>query len=136
MKKSILFDLLPLAILLAFAACVQSDQNVKGNSFLDAAAMDKSVRPGDDFYAYVNGTWIKKTQIPANDIGVGGFFDLYNRTQDSLHALLDSVSKENYAKGTIDQKVGDFYASGMDSLTIEKRGLEPVKLYLQRVNDI
>jgi len=106
------------------------------NNFLDAAAMDSSVKPGDNFYLYANGNWLRKTEIPPSEYGVGGFNDLYNRTQDSLHELLENISKGNNAPGSVEQKVGDLYASGMDSVTIEKRGYDPVKPYIQQINGI
>jgi len=95
--------------------------------------MDLSVRPGDNFYLYMNGRWLEKTKILPTQFGVGGFIDLYYRTQDSLHALLNSVAAANNAPGSIEQKVGDLYASGMDSVTIDKRGYTPVKPYLDKI---
>jgi putative endopeptidase len=124
------------AILLLTIACNTADRSVEGQNFLDASAMDPSIKPGDNFYLYANGNWLKNTQIPSTEYGVGGFNDLYNRTQDSLHILLDSVSKANNAVGSIEQKVGDFYASGMDTVTIEKRAAEPLKPYLQQISNV
>ena len=106
---------------------------VDDKKFLDLASIDSSVKPGDNFYLFVNGKWINKTKVPASQSGVGGFTDLYYETQDVLHHLLDSLSKANLTPGTIQQKVGDYYASGMDSVTIEKRGLEPLKPYLAKI---
>src|SRR5580693_9667660 len=135
MKKTH-FLFVPCVLILLASACNQAEKSSAGSKFLDTSAMDSSVKPGDNFYLYVNGNWIKRTTVPANDVGVGGFYDLYNRTQDSLHVLLDSVSKANDGPGTISQKVGDFYASGMDSATIEKRGYEPLKPYLEKIRNL
>jgi putative endopeptidase len=98
--------------------------------------MDSSVKPGDNFYLYVNGNWIKNTKIPPTQSGVGGFTDLYYTTQDVLHHLLDSLSKANHDAGSIEQKVGDYYASGMDSSTIDKRGYDALKSYLAKISSI
>jgi putative endopeptidase len=103
---------------------------------LDLTAIDSSVKPGDDFYQYVNGKWLSHTTIPSSQIGVGGFIELYYNTQEVLHALLDSVSSVAHTAGSIEQKVGDYYASGMDSVTIEKLGYEPLKPYLDQIKRI
>src|SRR6202035_211776 len=95
-----------------------------------------TVKPGNNFYSYVNGKWISRTEIPPTEYGVGGFIDLYNRTQGMLHQLLDSLSKANHIAGSIEQKVGDLYASGMDSATIDKLGYEPLKPWLVRISEI
>src|SRR5450432_2922866 len=117
-----------------WSSCKQTDTaKVDDKKFLDLASIDSSVKPGDNFYLFVNGKWINKTKIPASQSAVGGFTDLYYETQDVLHHLLDSLSKANLTPGTIQQKVGDYYASGMDSVTIEKRGLEPLKPYLAKI---
>ncbi|PWT75407.1 MAG: peptidase M13 [Bacteroidetes bacterium] len=122
--------------ILVLAACHSADTKVSTRQFIETSDMDSSVRPGDNFYLFVNGAWIKKTPIPATESEVGGFLDLYNRTKDSLHYILDSLSKHEQSVGSLEQKVGDFYATGMDSLTIEKRGSEPVRPYLLKVDAI
>jgi len=136
MKKNLPGLLWISAVLLLVLACNNPDKTVTASKFLDAAAMDTSVKPGDNFYLYVNGSWLKKTTIPATEFGLGGFVDLYNSTQDILHSLLDSISKLSNAPGSIQQKVGDLYASGMDSVTIDKLGYEPIKPYLQKIQAI
>src|SRR5580765_994280 len=88
--------------------------------FLDPTAMDSSVKPGDNFYLYVNGNWIKNTQIPPTESSLGSFLNLYNSTKDKLHGIVEDLSKGNQTAGSLEQKVGDFYASGMDSTTIDK----------------
>jgi putative endopeptidase len=128
--------LFTLSAITLFAIACNAPDKTSNQNFLDASAMDSSIKPGDNFYLYVNGSWIKKTPIPSSQAGIGGFTDLYYNTQDSLHLLLDSISKTNNAAGSIEQKVADFYTSGMDSTTIDKRGYEPVKPYLQKINAI
>jgi putative endopeptidase len=132
MKKTSFSLILFLAALILAIACNAPDQS-SASKFLDTSAMDSSVKPGDNFYLFVNGRWLKNAVIPSTESGIGVFNDLYNRTQDNLRALLDSVSKASNPPGSIEQKVGDFYASGMDSVTIEKRGFEPLKPYLEQI---
>ncbi len=102
--------------------------------FIETANMDSSVKPGDNFFLYVNGKWIKNATFPSTESGIGSFLDVYNVTKNHLHSILDSVAKGGFEKGSIAQKVGDFYASGMDSATIEKLGYDPIKPYLQQIN--
>lgn len=104
--------------------------------FIETANMDSSVKPGDNFYLFVNGKWIQHAQIPGTQTSTGAGMDLYNRTRDHIKTLLEDAAKSNATKGTNEQLVGDFYASGMDSVTVEKRGYDPLKPYLQRATSI
>jgi len=104
--------------------------------FLDPAGMDSSIKPGDNFYLFVNGGWLKNTPIPASEPALGSFLNLTNSTKEKLHGILEDLSKTKQTPGSIEQKVADFYASGMDSSTIDKRGYEPVKQYLQKIDAI
>ncbi len=122
------------SLLLLFALVAYKDDVKTTQKFIETAYMDSSVKPGDNFFLFVNGKWIKNTVIPPTESGVGSFLDVYNGTKGHLRFILDSVSKVPQAKGSLEQKVGDFYASGMDSIAIEKRGYEPLKPYFQQVN--
>src|SRR6185369_16176309 len=72
--------------------------------FLDRAAMDSSVKPGDNFYLYVNGGWLKKTEIPATESSLGSFLNLYKSTKEKLHGIVEDLSKTNQSAGSIEQK--------------------------------
>jgi putative endopeptidase len=122
------------SMLFALASCFNNQKPVQ--KFVETGYMDSSVKPGDNFYEFINGKWLDTARIPETESGAGSFNDLYFRTRDRLHAILDSVSKGNMPAGSIAQKVGDFYASGMDSATIEKLGYDPVKPYLQKIDSI
>src|SRR5882757_2716541 len=101
--------------------------------FIDPANMDTSVKPGDNFFEYANGTWIKKNAIPAKETRWGSFNILHQDNTDRLLKILKEVSKTpGQPEGSLSQRVGDMYASGMDSLHIEKRGYTPIKPDLQR----
>lgn len=113
----------------------RNDIKVK-QKFIQTDYMDSSVKPGDNFYLFVNGKWIKNTTIPPTESGVGSFLDVYNGTKGHLRSILDSVSKFPQPKGSIEQKVGDFYASGMDSVTIEQRGYQPLQPYFEQINGL
>jgi putative endopeptidase len=114
------------AIAFTFFSCNESASTKPDNDFL-AADIDTSVSPAQDFFAYANGGWIKKTPIPADESawGVGNLVneDIYDR----LKKINQKAVEENAAHGTISQKVSDFWQSGMDTATIEKQGLSPLK---------
>ncbi|PLK43033.1 M13 family metallopeptidase [Emticicia sp. TH156] len=98
--------------------------------------IDPSVKPGDDFFMYVNGKWYNSVEIPSTQSGVGSYSFLNFPQRIRMQGILDSVSAAKNAAGSIEQKVGDFYASGMDVATINKRGYEPLKPILKRIDGI
>ncbi|MDB5123228.1 MAG: peptidase [Mucilaginibacter sp.] len=104
--------------------------------FFDKTGMDSTVKPGDNFFLYANGKWIKNTKIPPSEIGWGSFYTLEDDNLKNLHSILDDVSTKDNTAGSKDQKVGDLYKSGMDTATIEKLGFEPVKLLLAKINSV
>ena len=120
--------------LILLTACNTEQQPAQ--KFIETKYFDSSIKPGDDFFDFVNGKWLDTAKIPATESGIGAAYDLFYRTRDHLHEILDSVSKGNQSSESIEQKVGDFYASGMDSATIENRGYDPVKPYLQKIDSI
>ncbi len=71
--------------------------------FIETANMDSSVKPGDNFYLFVNGKWIQHAQIPGTQTSAGAGIELYNRTRDNLKILLEDAAKSNAAKGTNEQ---------------------------------
>jgi putative endopeptidase len=118
------------ALLMLGALPAQAQQR----KFIETANFDRSVKPGDDFFQYVNGTWIRNTVIPPTQNSAGSFYDLYNATKEKVNGLLVKASRANAPKGSIEQKVGDFYASGMDTVTIERLGYSPIKPVLQQIS--
>jgi putative endopeptidase len=100
---------------------------------LDPANMDLSVNPGDNFFFYANGTWLKNNQIPATETRWGSFNELQENNYKALHELLESAAKANAKKGSNLQKIGDFYKSGMDTNTIEKAGIAPLNSHFMRI---
>ncbi|MCA9777992.1 MAG: M13 family metallopeptidase, partial [Candidatus Eremiobacteraeota bacterium] len=105
-------------------------------SGIDIKAMDTSVRPQDDFYNYVNGTWIKETEMPADKSRYSMFSVLSDRTQEQLQAIIQDASKKDAAKGTNEQKLGDMYNSFLDVERIEELGYQPVKATLNGIAGI
>jgi putative endopeptidase len=100
---------------------------------VDVAGMDRSVQPGDSFYRYVNGTWNKNTEIPADRSSWGGFGILRDLSDQRTRSIIEDAAKSNGAHGSNEQKVGNFYASFMDEAAIEAKGVAPLKPYLDRI---
>src|SRR5205085_12386074 len=126
MKKYVWIASALVAGVITMNAC-QTKSSQEAKTFLDPTNIDSSVKPGDDFFTYANGAWIKRSTIPSTDNEAAGFYDLYKSTQQKLKGLLEDLSKGNNKPGSLEQQVGDMYAAGMDSAAIEKRGYEPVK---------
>ncbi len=97
-----------------------------GELGVDTAGFDRSVRPQDDFNRFVSGRWEDRTTIPADRSTWGSFVELDERTQAALRALVDEAASARAPAASERQKVGDFYASYMDSARIEQRGLAPL----------
>ncbi len=110
--------------------------NAQNKSFVDVTGIDHSIKPGDNFFRFVNGRWYDTVAIANDQSGVGSYSFLNIPQKKLLQSILDSVSGTQNALGSIDQKVGDFYASGLDVATINKRGYEPVKPILARIDAI
>ncbi|MCO5936360.1 M13 family metallopeptidase [Mucilaginibacter sp. RB4R14] len=105
-------------------------------TFVDVAGLNPAIKPGDNFFRYVNARWYDTVKIANDQAGVGSYSFLNIPQKLLLQNILDSVSKAKNTTGSIDQKVGDFYASGMDMATIDRRGYEPVKAILARIDAI
>ncbi|MDQ2720687.1 MAG: M13 family metallopeptidase [Bacteroidota bacterium] len=121
-----------LTVLLSFAACKNSSEK----TYVRILGVDSTIKPGDNFFMYVNKMWYDTVQIPLSQSGVGAYMFMNYPQRLRLGAILDSVSKANNTAGSIEQKIGDFYASGMDTATINKLNYDPVKLILASIDSI
>ena len=130
MKKLLYFSL---ALLLAGACKQASDTDTK---HVVITGIDATKKPGDDFFTFVNGIWYDSATIPASQTGVGAYSFMNYPQRIRLQGILDSVSQSNNPAGSIEQRVGDFYASGLDTVAINKRGYEPIKSLLERIDAI
>jgi len=105
--------------------------------FIDPANMDLSVKPGNDFYTYAGGRWVKNNPVPPKETRWGSFNELREFNIQAVKAILERSSNDkSVLPGSLNKRVGDFYAAGMDSNTIEKLGGSPVLPYLQRIDGI
>ena len=125
-----------IASMLFVQACTTKTNNDSAFKAIDPANMDTTVRPQDDFYHYANGMWIKNNPIPGSEVRWGAFNVLQDNSYKKLKVLLEEASAANAKKGTNEQKVGDFFATAMDSAAIEKQGLSTLTDELNLVSGI
>ncbi len=95
--------------------------------------MDTTIMPGNDFYHYAVGNWIKNNPVPASESRWGSFNEVEERNKKILLGILESAAISNAPEGSNRRKIGDFYKSGMDSEIMEKQGIEPVTPYLAEI---
>lgn len=106
-------------------------------SGIDKSHFNTSVRPQDDFFDYINGTWVEETEIPADKSAYGAFHMIYDENQIRLRDIIeDAAEKENKKPGSDEQKVGDFYLSYMDTAKIEELGLTPLENEFQLIESV
>ncbi|HNY02901.1 MAG TPA: M13 family metallopeptidase, partial [Bacteroidales bacterium] len=137
MKK---FHLLPLWVILAVTAISCSNLSQKsGDASTDPLAthIDSTVKPGDDFFLFANGKWFKEHPIPASEQSNG----LWQLIQDTINAQVRNIcekaaSATGEQPGSNKQKIGDFFYSGMDSVTLNRDGLSGLKTDLDRIDAI
>ncbi|WP_345875084.1 M13 family metallopeptidase [Shewanella algae] len=124
---------LGIALSLGLASCAsqqapQSQVEVKKASGIELENFDHQVRHQDDFYYSVNGKWLATTPIPADKSNYGAFSVLYEESQAALKQIIEeAAAKPNKAEGSVEQKIGDFYAAYMDSTLTDQLGIAPLK---------
>jgi len=126
-----------IALLIAGAASASAAEPAKVASLqsgIDIQYNDKSVKPQEDFYRHVNGTWLKNAQIPSDRSSAGAFMDLREAVVPRLHAIIDGLAKAKNASGSDAQKISDLYASFMDTKSIEAAGLKPLQADFAKID--
>ena len=99
----------------------------------DLAAMDRNVKPGDDFFRFAGGTWMKNAQIPPDRSRWGSFNILAAKSETDVKELADAVAAKPQRPGSVEQKVADYYTSYLDTKTIDALGLKPFEADLARI---
>lgn len=137
MKRHLNFSAASAALLAAFAlnACTTVGTNTAalGDWGVDLAQRDLAVDPGDDFNAYVNGEWLRTTEIPADLSRYGMFDQLRLDAEGDIRAIVEELAAADAADGSLEQKVGDYYASWMNVELLDEQGLAPVQPYLDEI---
>jgi len=112
-------------------------QAQKQKKFIDPANMNLAVKPGNDFYGYASGTWVRNNPVPAKETRWGSFNMLRDFNINAVRSILEKAQADkNAPAGSVEKRVGDFYAAGMDSAAIEKLGYTPIKEDLASIDAI
>ena len=150
-KKLLIPSLLALSMATGLSSCDQKAQSdarpvaanqkqkakpVLGDFGVATQYIDKSVKPGDDFFKYVNGLWLKTAKIPADKSRYGSFSKLADQSEARVKSIIEDLSKQKNAPGSVEQKIGDLFAAFMDTATIEKKGLAPIKADLAKIDAV
>ena len=139
MKRKEKFSVVVMCGGLALALCpvlfsVRAQETEKPETHgIAIANMDPAVKPGDDFYLYANGNWIKRTEIPPDRARIGVFTKLDEISSKRTAALIEEAAKGNGAAGSGSKKVADLYNSYMDETGIESKGLAPLTPHLDAI---
>jgi putative endopeptidase len=104
-----------------------------GEYGFDAAGIDQAVKPGDDFFHYSGGGWMKSEQLPADRARWGTFDKLSAKSEADVRALIEELSAKEAAPGTVERKIGDFFKAYLDTEAIEKKGLTVARPVLDAI---
>ena len=115
-----------LALLIAAAAVPTAGAQSGRTLGIDTTNFDRSVRPQDDLFRYVNGGWLRRTEIPSDASSWGAFNSLAENSRNSIHGILEKAATSNAAPGSEGRKVGDLYAAYLDSARVERLGITPL----------
>jgi putative endopeptidase len=121
---------------ICFAGTGTGPVNAAAATGLDLSGMDRSIAPGDDFFAYANGGWVRATAIPSDKAAWGTFYELAEQTGQRTRGLLEAAVAGNAAAGSEQRKIGDYYSSFMDEAGIEAKGTAPLAAALSRITAI
>ena len=139
MKRSVL---LVVASAIALTACNTQKAGNGGTEVaqgtglgINPSWMDKSAVPGDDFFNYANGTWVKNTEIPADRSRIGGFYIADQEREKNSRALFDEILKANPTSGN-EALIANYYKAYLNTDAIDRAGLTPVKADLDAINAI
>ena len=134
MKFTFLSKTLCAAIFLSYAFQSNAQKKVPG---IDLSLMDTSVSPKNDFFNFVNGTWLKNTEIPADKTRWGSFDELRQNTdKDALEILKDAANNPKYNSNTDQGKAINMYKVSMDTVARDKQGIKPLLPYLARIDAV
>ncbi len=137
------FPLILFLLLMALLqACEQapseapSAQTTVAPDNVDLALLDTAVAPGDDFFRYGNGAWLASYELPPDKSSFGNFYALHEQSQDRVQGLIEELAAGATESGSIGQKIGDYYASFLDTETLDSLGHEPIRSELERIRKL
>jgi putative endopeptidase len=127
-----------IAAAMSMTACNSVKKEAKfADKGIHRTNLDTTANPVQDFYQFANGGWLKNNPIPSTEARWGSFNELQEFNNAALHKVVETDAADTKAaKGSNTQKVGDFYAAGMDSVNVEKAGITPLKAELDQIDGI
>jgi len=135
MKKIFFYYWLSIVVFVAISSCNSSKKEKVSDALLDH--IDSAVKPGTDFFLYANGKWFKQNPIPASEQSNGIWQLIQDTINDQIrHVCESSAAIKNASKGSNKQKIGDFFFTGMDSTTLNKKGISDLKGDLDIIDNI
>lgn len=136
--KKIIIGLLALALLQGCTTNVKNNvEKVKKYPSFDVQNMDLAIKPGDDFFTYTNGTWLKNNPIPADKNSRSTLEELFERNRHDIREIIEeAAASKDVQPGSNSEKIGTFYNSGMDTISIERLGLSPLKMFFDKIESI
>ncbi|MES2727625.1 MAG: M13 family metallopeptidase [Bacteroidota bacterium] len=123
-------------VFVCLTACNNNNSNQSANTDFAATNVDTTVRAQDDFFAFANGNWIKNNPIPKEESAWGIGNMVYKENLDRLKKINEDAAKEKAEKGSVNQKIGSFWRTAMDTLAIEKAGIAPIQFLLDSIANI
>ena len=104
---------------------------------VDAVSMDRTANPRNDFYNYANGGWMKTSKMPDSESKWGSFNELAEKNRELLKKIIEDAAADKAApKGSIKQKVGDYYSVAMDTVKLEQQGMKPIEAELKKISEL
>lgn len=136
--KKVIIGLLTLALLQGCTSNVKNKvEPVKKYPPFDVQNMDTTMKPGDDFFAYSNGKWLKNNPIPADKNSKDAFDELFERSREYIREIIiDAATAKEVTPESNKQKIGTFYKSGMDTVKITEQGIKPLKAFFDKIESI
>ena len=132
--------------ILLISGCNQTPESTSNNIQIEETALvsgitqaniDNTVRPQDNFYQYINGTWLKNSKIPGDKTAIGSFYDLRDEADDNVKAIIESLAKkQNLMAGSNEQKVADLFNSFIDIETRNTVNIKPIAPLLQAIKNL
>lgn len=134
--KNIVTKIAVVSLPLMMFACGGNEN--QGQKALDKANMDLNVKPGNDFFEYAGGTWLKNTPIPDDKTSYGEFDMVYEKSIADVKSILEeaAANADKDSAGSLEQKMGYFYSSGLDTNAIDKKGYEPIMPMFGQIDSI
>ena len=135
--KKYLIGILTIALLQGCTNVKKTNEIMKKYPAFDVQNMETTIKPGDDFFAYTNGKWLKNNPIPADKNSKDAFDELFERNRENIREIIiDAATAKEVVAGSNKQKIGTFYKSGMDTVKIGEQGIKPLKVFFDKIESI